>query len=249
MTSIAQTSDATLDPPFLGFPQEGPVIRARKLRTHRIYALCVIVGLLPAALGASAGWQVAGLGLLFPGAGFFSVGGWALRLVPVFLALYGLSLIAWFGAGMISAPILIWLGSAAPAAGLAGGNSWKAGLPLALAALVLYQVVGALRKRKSNTAKLARREERKVFLSDAVRAVETRAIPAPPADQRELSLYWLKAFSHGEDLELVLYAGKADGAQQLTIERLQPGRGYPVQNAGKKASASWLTDTALRNST
>lgn len=230
MNSIAQTNDATLDPPFLGFPQEGPITRARKLRTRIIYALCVIVGLLPAALGASAGWQAAGLGLLFPGAGFFSVGGWALLLVPVFLALYGLSLIAWFGSGMISAPILIWLGSAALAAGLAGDNSWKAGLPLTLAALVLYQVVGALRKRKANAATLARREERKVFLPDAVRAVESRATPAPPADQRELSLEEVQALRYNLDLALQPL-DRFDGFQ--TIEQFQTSAlRYQLNNIG-----------------
>ncbi len=35
-----------------------------------------------------------------------------------------------------------------------------------------------------------------------------------------------KAFSHGEDLELVLYPGRGEGRQSLGLERLKPGRAY-----------------------
>lgn len=38
-----------------------------------------------------------------------------------------------------------------------------------------------------------------------------------------------KAFSHGDDLELVLYPGKGDGSQPIVIGRLKPGAEYVVQ--------------------
>ncbi|MGE0487447.1 MAG: hypothetical protein AB7Q81_25070 [Gammaproteobacteria bacterium] len=38
-----------------------------------------------------------------------------------------------------------------------------------------------------------------------------------------------KAYSHGEDLELVLYPGRAAGVQTLGFERLRPGRRYRVE--------------------
>ena len=41
-----------------------------------------------------------------------------------------------------------------------------------------------------------------------------------------------KAFSHGEDLELVLYPGEADGAQTLRLGRLVPGRRYAIKETG-----------------
>ena len=40
-----------------------------------------------------------------------------------------------------------------------------------------------------------------------------------------------KAFSHGQDLELVLYNGKAPGPQVLTVERLKAGGRYQVTGA------------------
>jgi hypothetical protein len=43
-----------------------------------------------------------------------------------------------------------------------------------------------------------------------------------------------RAFSHGEDLQMVLHAGKRDGAQSITIERLKPGRRYAVTGAREK---------------
>ena len=48
----------------------GPVTAARLRRTALVYGAAWIVGLLPALLGASPGWQAAGLGLWLPGAGF-----------------------------------------------------------------------------------------------------------------------------------------------------------------------------------
>jgi hypothetical protein len=37
-----------------------------------------------------------------------------------------------------------------------------------------------------------------------------------------------KAFSHGDDLELVLYPGNGDGVQNLGLERLRPNATYTV---------------------
>jgi Linalool dehydratase/isomerase len=48
-----------------------------------------------------------------------------------------------------------------------------------------------------------------------------------------------RAFSHGEDLELVLYPGAQAGPQMICIESLQPGRTYEVSGstAGQKLVA------------
>lgn len=202
MNSINSPAAEAATPVFLGAPEDGPATRAKKRRTRIVYVLCVIVGLLPSLLGLAPALQAAGLGLLFPGAGFFSVGGWALLLVPLALALYGVSLIAWFGSGMISAPILIWLGSAGLAAGLAGEAGWSVGMPLALGLLVAYRLVSALRQRKARGALLQRREERRDYIPGAARAVNERATEAPPSDQRELSLEELQALRYNLDLAL-----------------------------------------------
>lgn len=228
-TMHTPAADAAI-PPYLGASEDGPVTLARKRRTRILYALCVVVGVLPTLLGAAPALQAAGLGLLFPGAGLFSVGGWALLLVPLVLALYGVALIAWFGSGMISAPIFVWLGSAALAAALAGDASWSAGMPLALGLLVVYRVVGVLRQRKARAAMLQRREERRDFIPGAVRAVITRAVEAPPADQRELSLDELQALRYNLDLALQPL-DSFEGFQ--TIEQFQTSaRRYQLNNIG-----------------
>src|SRR5512139_1780172 len=90
----------------------GPVTAARQRRTILIYTTMCVVGLLPLFTGMSAGASAAGLGMWFPGAGFLAVGGWALLLSPVTLVLFALALFAWFGAGMIVAPIIVWMGAA-----------------------------------------------------------------------------------------------------------------------------------------
>jgi hypothetical protein len=41
-----------------------------------------------------------------------------------------------------------------------------------------------------------------------------------------------KAFSHGEDLELVLYPGAGEGAQALRLGRLVPGKRYSIRENG-----------------
>jgi hypothetical protein len=63
-----------------------------------------------------------------------------------------------------------------------------------------------------------------------------------------------KAFSHGDDLELVLYPGAASGPQQLGIERLKPGVTYAVSGASAgtivaSAQGSATLSVDLRNRT
>ena len=45
-----------------------------------------------------------------------------------------------------------------------------------------------------------------------------------------------RAFSHGDDLELVLYSGREPGRQSITIERLSPGRPYTLTSGTDRAS-------------
>lgn len=233
MNSINSTVTEAVTP-FLGSPEDGPVTRAKKMRTRIIYSLCVVVGLLPWLLNASPTLQAAGLGLLFPGAGFFSVGGWALLLLPLTLLLYGVSLVAWFGSGMISAPILIWLGSAGIAAAVAGDASWSAGAPVALGLLLVYRVVIARRQSKAHKEMLKRREERFEFLPEAIRAVTTRSTEAPPADQRELSATDLQVLRYNLDLALQ-GVERFDGFD--TIEQFQTSAlRYQLNNIGYSLS-------------
>jgi hypothetical protein len=42
-----------------------------------------------------------------------------------------------------------------------------------------------------------------------------------------------KAFSHGDDLELVLYPGKEAGVRPITVERLRPDAAYSFPRNGE----------------
>ncbi|MDD2058439.1 hypothetical protein N5D52_28535 [Pseudomonas sp. GD03860] len=218
MSSLNRPAADVSAPVHLGASQEGPMTRAKKRRTSIVYILCALLGLVPSVLGAHTALQAFGLGLLFPGAGFFSVGGWALLLVPLTLALYLVALIAWFGSGMIVAPIIIWLGSALLAAGLVGETSSPIGAALAVGLFVLYRIRGTIKQRKAQAQLLMRREERSTYLPTATRAVTTRATEAPPAEQRELSLDELQALRFNLDLALQPI-GSFEGFQ--TIEQFQ----------------------------
>jgi len=90
---------------------KGPITAARQRRTIVIYIAMCILGLLPTLFGMSPATKAAGVGLWIPGGGFVAAGGWAVLLFPITLALFALSIFAWFGAGMVIAPIVVWLGS------------------------------------------------------------------------------------------------------------------------------------------
>lgn len=177
--------------------RKGPLTSARQRRTAAIYAGACALGLLPVLAGASPGWQAAGLGLWLPGGGFLAVGGFALLLFPLTLLLFGASLIAWFWAGAVVAPLLVWGGAAALAASLASGPVWP-GAPLAvplltLGALVFFRRRGA-RRRAAQRETFARRV---AFLPASLAEVESRTALRPAAPSRELA---------GDDLEAVRYA-------------------------------------------
>lgn len=168
-------------------PQLGPVTRARQRRTLAGYCVIFALGWLPFLLNASAPWQAAGFGLLFPGGGFFAAGGWALLLIPLTLIIFGASLIAWFGSGMIPAPILVWLG----AAGLAYATTGDTITPYGPWASSLAAIgVGALlfrRTAKRASADRALFSARQQYLPSALAETRTVAAPRPEPSSRELS--------------------------------------------------------------
>jgi len=102
----------------------GPVTSARHRRNAMIYAAMCILGLLPTILGMSPELAAAGLGLWIPGGGFLAVGGWAILLFPVTIALFAVAVFAWFGAGMVLAPVIVWLGAALLAGKMVGDQTW-----------------------------------------------------------------------------------------------------------------------------
>ena len=103
---------------------KGPVTTSRHRRNALVYGLLCLLALLPTLTGMSAGWRAFGLGLFMPGAGFLAVGGWALLLFPLTVAVFWFSVVAWFWAGMVVAPLTVWLGSAALAGLMVGNAVW-----------------------------------------------------------------------------------------------------------------------------
>lgn len=165
---------------------KGPVTRARQRRTLVIYLGLCLIGAVPLLLEAPAGWQAAGVGLWLPGGGFLATGGWAMLLFPLALALFVLALLAWFWAGMVVAPVGIWLGAAALAGALAGPSIWPAGPPLAAAATIGIALAFRRRTVRLRREGRAKAVVRRAFLPASLAEVEARvSVPAP--EHRELT--------------------------------------------------------------
>lgn len=173
---------------FVDLPRLGPVTRSRQRRTLIGYAALCAAGLAPWLTGAEASWQAAGFGLLFPGAGFLSAGGWAVLLFPLTMILFGVSLIAWFGSGMIIAPTLLWLLAAGLAGALTGDAITPYG-PASAIALVLGTAYLIHRRRSKRSAgDLALLEARRQYLPTMIETVRATAASCPPPAERELTL-------------------------------------------------------------
>ena len=164
----------------------GPITAQKLRRTALIYAAICALGLAPTLLGLSPAWRAAGLGLWFPGAGFFASGGFSLLLIPLTLALFGLAVFALFGAAMLPAPLAIWLGAAALAGALAGPNTW-AGAPWLVPALTFAGAFALHRRGERERAKRrSLRTARAAYLPNALARVREWSAAAQPA-QRELT--------------------------------------------------------------
>jgi hypothetical protein len=172
----------------------GPVTRSRLKRSAWIYAAVCGLGLLPTLLGLSPGLRAAGLGLWFPGAGFLASAGWSLLLLPLTLALFALAVFAWFGAGMVIAPAIVWLGAALFAGALGADGTWSGAGALVPALTVAGGWLLHRRGERERAAGRAKRAVRAKFLPAETAAVAAR-VKSAPAPSRELSsedLAWLR---------------------------------------------------------
>lgn len=164
----------------------GPVTRRYLRRTLLVYLTCVGAGALPLLLGASAGWQAAGLGLWLPGAGFVAVGGWALLLFPLTLALFAFSIVAWFWAGMVVAPLGVWLGAAL----MAGWLAPESVSALSHVTVAVLMAAGTVYVRRAIRARHerdeAKAERRRQVLPASLAEVRERSAAVPEASSREL---------------------------------------------------------------
>ncbi|HKC52885.1 MAG TPA: hypothetical protein VKF60_18995 [Myxococcota bacterium] len=190
----------TMDHPFsagLAAHGKGPVTAARQRRTALVYTVMCLVGFAPVLAGAPAGWQAAGLGLWLPGAGFVAVGGLAALLFPLTLALFGVTLIAWFWAGVVVAPITVWLGSALLAGGMTG-DSIAPSAPFLVPAFALGALSWSrVRTNRRRVEGRARFEARAAFVPASWAEVRERTARRANPAERELSR---------EQVEFVRYA-------------------------------------------
>lgn len=165
----------------------GPVTAAKLRRTAAVYGLLCIIGMLPVVLGSSPALQALGLGLWLPGGGFLAVGGWVTLLFPVTVALFVLSVVAWFWAGMVVAPTIVWLGSAVLAGALAGPSAW----PLApyLVPIFAFTTVAwyGVKKRRRRLANLESFKVRESYLPEAMAEVARRSANVAAPGSRELT--------------------------------------------------------------
>ncbi len=180
----------------------GPLTIARQRRTASIYAAMCVLGLVPIVFGMSPGTQAAGLGLWIPGGGFIAAGGWAMLLFPLTLALFALAVFAWFGAGAVIFPVIVWGGSAAAAGLMTNGAIWPVA-PYLLAAMVAG-VIGYSRRsgQKRKARELATLADRNRYLPRALAELSELVVPAPSPGERELTPEDLAATRYALDRAL-----------------------------------------------
>ncbi|HKY89463.1 MAG TPA: hypothetical protein VJM11_00425 [Nevskiaceae bacterium] len=184
--SVTAESFALSAAPLTKETSEGPVTRAHLRRARLLHAACCAIGLLPWLLDASAGLQAAGWGLWLPGAGFLALGGWQVVLFPVTLLLFGLAFFAWFGSGMIVAPVIVW-GGAALVAGLIAGTQAASYAPVAVPLVTVgWLAFSAFRRAQKRREQVARRDVRNAYLPGEVAEIRRVATAAPARETRAL---------------------------------------------------------------
>jgi hypothetical protein len=165
----------------------GPITAARQRRTTIVYATVFLLGLLPLVIGASPAWQAIGLGLWLPGGGFVAVGGWTILLFPLTLALFVASLVAWFWAGMVIAPITVWLGAAMLAGAMTGESIWPGSYLVVAASMTAVAYAFYRRSEKRRVKGEKRFAARSAFLPNSLAEVTIRAAATPDPTKREMS--------------------------------------------------------------
>lgn len=217
---------------FVELPRgtQGPVTASRHRRNALVYGVLAVVGLLPTVLAASAGWQAAGLGLLVPGGGFVVWGGAWTLLLPLTLFAFWVSCIAFFWAGMVVAPLTVWLGTAVLAGAYAGPQAWAPApwVVIAVAAAIFgYFQYRGLQRRNADSARFAARQ---TFYAASRSEVEQRVRTVPEAGARELTSDQLAALRYVYDRAL---QPVGEYAGYTIIDQFQPAAlRYQINHLG-----------------
>ncbi|MCB1747509.1 MAG: hypothetical protein H6977_08085 [Gammaproteobacteria bacterium] len=209
---------------------KGPVTAARHRRNAIVYAALFLLGLAPTWLGGSAAWQAAGLGLLVPGGGFLALGAHGIVLLALTVAVFWLACVAWFWAGMVVAPLTVWLGSALLAGATVGDVAWAPGAwlaPLAAAGLFAWFQYRGMKRRAADRASYALRQ---TFFEASRSEVNERVRAEPEAGTRELDLEQLKSLRYVYDRAL---QPVGEFAGYTVIDQFQPAAlRYQINHLG-----------------
>lgn len=165
---------------------KGGAKRYHQRRTLIQYALLAAAGLATFYKSENPRLRAAGLGLLFPGAGFVAV-----CTVPsilsliVTLAAVPVILFMWFGCGGLIFPITLWTGSLLAAAFLARDTVLESAGTLVTVACILGISFVVWNTQIANAEAEKKRDERNAFLIDAVKENDASASSAPAPGTRE----------------------------------------------------------------
>ncbi|MFO1377785.1 MAG: hypothetical protein U1F14_12380 [Steroidobacteraceae bacterium] len=180
MTLVTLVSDR------IATAQPGRVARRLERRTKIVYASLCLAGLVPSLLQWSSPLQAAGLGLWFPGAGFLAGGPWGAPAAVATLVFFALALIAWFGAGMVVAPVAVWLLGAVIAGLTAPAVPWPPA-PLLVPCLVFGGfLLSRHRAARREAADLEALRVRNDFLPGAIERLHAERSGRPAPGSREL---------------------------------------------------------------
>ena len=165
-------------------------------------ALFCIGGILPAVMQLSPSLQAFGLGLWFPGAGFLALGPLGSLATIATLLLFAGALIAWFGAGMVVAPVLVWIGGAFLAGAAAQAEPW-APAPFIVGGLtVAGYVISRFRSARRDAADIETRNRRNAFLPAAIERLHAERSSRPVPGARELDENQLQHLRYALDRAL-----------------------------------------------
>ncbi|HSD09402.1 MAG TPA: hypothetical protein VLF14_00330 [Candidatus Binatia bacterium] len=203
---------------------------SRHRRNALVYGVLCVLAILPTLLQMPAGWQAFGLGLFMPGAGFLAVGGWAVLLFPLTVGVFWVSVVAWFWAGMVVAPLTVWLGSAALAGAMVGAAIWAPAAflaPFLAAATFGFFQYRGMRKRAADRERF---EMRKGFFAASIAEVGERVAARGEEGKRELAPDQLAALRYTLDRALQP-AGQYQGYD--IIDQFQPAAlRYQINHLG-----------------
>ncbi|WP_374526969.1 hypothetical protein [Novosphingobium sp.] len=185
MATLAVDFDATRLPQTRG--GTGTATARIQRRTWTVWLTLCAIGLAPHVLGLSPALKAAGLGLWLPGGGFLALGGWWSLLFPLTLVLFVASLVAWFWAGAVIAPLIVWGGAALLAGSLAGESTWNGGPYAAATAVAAIGLSFRARNRKAALAGAERALAREAFLPKALAEVARQQRDVPCEASRELT--------------------------------------------------------------